>query len=187
MQNFLKNIMGNRVNPSLAEQAWGLISKALEEQRANKEKNASAKTNQDNAVESKSSEANGFKRKKDEENDHPADAGIKKIKKDSSLPIGGALNAKEDNNCSNDTSDDATVSTGKLKWCTIAKTILRAQDDKELPLKKFQKKIVAEYIRRAGDTINDDPSVEVLWAKGLKKLSKNPKFKIHKERIKLVS
>lgn len=83
-------------------------------------------------------------------------------------------------------SDDRAQTGGKVKWGTIGKTILRAQDDKELPLKKFQKKIIAEYLSRTGDQ-NTETSVEALWSKCLKKLSKNPKFKIHKERIKLVS
>lgn len=84
------------------------------------------------------------------------------------------------------TADNVSQSFSKVKWCTIAKTILRAQDDKELPLKKFQKKIIPEYLNRIGDNV-ENTTVEVLWAKCQKKLSKNPKFRIHKEKITLIS
>ncbi len=179
-QNFLKNILGNRVNPRIAEQSWDLISKALEEQKAkqaleNKPKPAEEKV----AVEVTSN-----KRKNDIENEIPVN-GNKKSKKDveeKSQVNGSSAQANDTIN-----SEGGEQSSLKVKWCTIGKTILRSQDDKELSLKKFQKKIIAEYLNRVGNAVNTDESVEVLWSKCQKKLSKNPKFKIHKEKIKLVS
>lgn len=107
---------------------------------------------------------------------------------------GDATKTKKKDKDENGTSTNQLNSTiegssqpGKVKWCTIGKTILRAQEDKELSLKKFQKKIIAEYLNRMGDAVGADETVEVLWAKCQKKLGKNPKFKIHKERIKLVA
>ena len=86
----------------------------------------------------------------------------------------------------NSISEEDIKQSVKVKWCTIGKTILRAEDDKELSLKKFQKKIIAEYLNRVGNAVADE-SVEILWCKCQKKLAKNPKFKIQKDRIKLVS
>lgn len=122
------------------------------------------------------------KRKNGVENDAPVS---KREKKDVKDDNGHTSNDEETGEPAGEDSSDAQAS-GKVKWNTIAKTILRGQDDKEMQLKKFQKKIIGEYLSRAGNAITD-ASVEVLWAKCLKKLSKNPKFKIHKERIKLVS
>ena len=76
--------------------------------------------------------------------------------------------------------------TARVKWTTLGKTILRSQESKELTLKKFQKKIIAEYLARMGNP-PADMTVETLWAKCLNKLGKNPKFKIQKERIRIVS
>jgi len=125
---------------------------------------------------------NNKKRKNGVENDAPVS---KREKKDVKDDNGHTSNDEETAERAGEDSSDAQAS-GKVKWNSIAKTILRGQDDKEMQLKKFQKKIIGEYLSRAGNA-NTDASVEVLWAKCLKKLSKNPKFKIHKERIKLVS
>lgn len=169
--NFLKNIFGPRSNPKVADLAWDLMSKALDELREKalkeqqlakelKEKELNAK------AESESQEPqNGCKHKKEAENE---------VK-------GGKKRKREEEN---DKEQNGQIA--RVKWCTIGKTILRSQEDKELSLKKFQKKIVPEYINRMGNGISDT-SVEILWSKCLKKLSKNPKFKIHKEHIKLLS
>jgi len=172
------------VNPRIVDHTWNLISSALEE----KKKVQSQSTGQSNqkSKDEGSQESSGTKRKKDEENVEPANGSKTKRKKneDTESSEGNATDACnqtiEDNNAEGQ-------QTSKVKWCTIGKIILRSQDDKELALKKFQKKIIAEYLNRTSSQNNSDTSVEVLWAKCLKKLSKNSKFKIHKERIKLVS
>ena len=174
-QNFLKNIFGNRGNPRVAEQAWDLISKALEELRV--KNSAQEQNNKNNKQEVKEEDKDQGVKRKNEENDEIATNGNSKKRKDD-LNESGTESMTSENPQSNGNS-------GKVKWTTLAKTILRAQEDKELSLKKFQKKIIAEYLNRLGDP--GDGSVEVLWAKCLKKLSKNPKFKIHKERIKILS
>ncbi len=165
------------------EQLWDIISKALEELRLSKV--VPPNTNKAKALEEtgKTSEENGIKRKNDIENEIPAN-GNKKRRKE-------AVQAQESEICkqANDTINSVgeAEQSAKVKWCTIGKIILRAQDDKELSLKKFQKKIIGEYLLRMGDALSADESVEVLWSKCQKKLSKNSKFKIHKDKIKLVS
>jgi len=170
-QNFLKNIFGPRSNPKVAELAWNVMSKALDELRTKalkeqqaakelKEKELAATTKNENQE-----SQNGCKRKKEAEDE---------------VNRGKKSKLEE---CKNKEQDEQAV---QVKWCTIGKIILRSREDKELSLKKFQKKIIPEYMSRAGNDIGET-SVEVLWAKCLKKLSKNPKFKIHKEHIKLLS
>ena len=126
-----------------------LREKALKEQQLAKElkeKELNAK------AESESQEPqNGCKHKKEAENE---------VK-------GGKKRKREEEN---DKEQNGQIA--RVKWCTIGKTILRSQEDKELSLKKFQKKIVPEYINRMGNGISDT-SVEILWSKCLKKLSKN--------------
>ena len=129
-QNFLKNILGNRVNPRIAEQSWDLISKALEEQKAKQ-----ALENKPKIPTEEKAEGTGNKRKSDIENEVPVN-GNKKSKKD--VEGNPELNGSSDQ--ANDTINSVQSSL-KVKWCTIGKTILRAQEDKELSLKKFQKKI----------------------------------------------
>jgi cell growth-regulating nucleolar protein len=167
-----------------SEQLWDVISKALEELRLSKAipPNTNSKAKETEEMGKTSTEENGIKRK-NIENENPAN-GNKKRRKE-------AVESQKDEICkeANDTmhSVGEAEQSAKVKWCTIGKIILRAQDDKELSLKKFQKKIIGEYLHRMGDALSADESVEVLWSKCQKKLSKNPKFKIHKDKIKLVS
>ena len=176
----MKNILGHRVNPRIIDHTWDLISKALEEKKAQTQNKPSG-PNQKNKDET-AQESSGSKRKKDEENLEPVNASKTKRKKNDETESSPEKVA----NCNQTIEDNNAEGSAKVKWCTIGKTILRSQDDKELALKKFQKKIIAEYLDRTGSQ-SGDTSVEVLWAKALKKLSKNPKFKIHKEKIKLIS
>ena len=161
----------------MAEQAWDLISKALDEQLA---KANAERATQANGKDQKA--GNGQKRKPEADAETATNGTVvKKTKTDENQENQEELSATIEEHESN-----GKTGSHKVKWTTIGKTILRAQEDKELPLKKFQKKIIAEYLTRVG-TPDNDMTVEVLWASCLKKLSKNPKFKIHKERIKIVS
>lgn len=185
--NFVKSILGQRVNPRIVEHTWNLISNALEEKKKAQSQSTgqSNQKNQDEVTE----ESSGTKRKKDEENVEPANGSKTKRKKGEVTESASAGKSADVSDVCDQTIEDNNAEgrqSAKVKWCTIGKTILRSQDDQELALKKFQKKIIAEYLNRTSSQ-NNDTSVEVLWAKCLKKLSKNSKFKIHKERIKLVS
>ena len=172
------------MNPKIADQLWDLILKALKEQQAKKNNILANKktTNQVKAT----------KRKNDSENKKPAVNGtvngtsVKRIKKE--VETKSLDNDLSYCNPVNDTTavcKEAPQSI-KVKWNTIGKTILRAQDGNEMSLKKFQKKIITEYLKRAENT-NCAESAEFLWCKCQKKLSKNSKFQIDADKIKLVS
>jgi hypothetical protein len=167
------------VNPKIADQLWDLILKALKEQQAKKNNILGNKkaTNQVKAT----------KRKNDSENKKPAVNGtcVKRIKKEVETK------SRDSDLCCNPVKDTTAVceeapQSIKVKWNTIGKTILRAQDGNEMSLKKFQKKIIAEYLKRAENTKCAE-SAEFLWCKCQKKLSKNSKFQIDADKIKLVS
>lgn len=178
----MKSLLGPRLNPRVADQAWDLISKALEEQlKAFKAQNEKKQTEPDASTDGNLNEG---KKRKNYDKENPFN-GSKKTKKDNEeTQNSNTLHGQHPNNTS--ISEEGIKQSAKVKWCTIGKTILRAEDDKELSLKKFQKKIIAEYLNRVGNAVADE-SVEILWCKCQKKLAKNPKFKIQKDRIKLVS
>lgn len=80
--------------------------------------------------------------------------------------------------------EDQTVSQGKFNWKGNIKAILRESPDQELPLKKLRKKVLAAYYSFTGDS-NFKTEQEVL-ALFNKKIVKNPKFRVLKDRVKLV-
>lgn len=180
-QNFLKSSLGNRLNPRIAEKSWDLISKALEEQQKLNNDAQSKKKPVDSDPSTDTTETKKRKMSENDEKENPTNGSKKSRNESESVQ---KLNSGCDQQSNNVSLSNDDTKSAKVKWCTIGKAILRAEDDKELPLKKFQKKIIAEYLNRAGNAVADD-SVEVLWSKCQKKLAKNPKFKIHKERIKL--
>jgi hypothetical protein len=180
-KKFLKNKLDLEVNPKIADQLWDLISKALEEQRASKAKILANKKPPNTANKVKAT-----KRKNGIENEKPADngTGMKRMKEE--------VETKSGDGESCDPVDGTTIvcegaqQPTKIKWKTISKTILLAQDAKEMSLKKFQKKVVAEYLKSVGNA-GSDALVEDLWCKCQSKLSKNSKFQIDADKIKLVS
>jgi hypothetical protein len=177
----LKNKLDLEVNPKIADQLWDLISKALEEQRASKAKILANKKPPNTANKVKAT-----KRKNGIENEKPADngTGMKRMKEE--------VETKSGDGESCDPVDATTIvcegaqHPTKIKWNSIGKTLLLAQDAKEMSLKKFQKKVVAEYLKRV-ENAGGDESVEDLWCKCQSKLSKNSKFQIDARKIKLVS
>ncbi|XP_026202688.1 cell growth-regulating nucleolar protein [Anabas testudineus] len=80
--------------------------------------------------------------------------------------------------------DDQAVSKGKFNWKGNIKAILRDSADQELSVKKLRKKVLAAYYSFTGDG-NFKTEEEVL-ALFNKKINNNPKFRILKDRVRLV-
>lgn len=80
-------------------------------------------------------------------------------------------------------SDEAP--TGKFKWEAAIIGVLKRADDKEITVKKLRKKVLGEFHARGGD--GKHYSEEQLLAKFTKKINKNPRLKVHKDTVKLVS
>ncbi|ESO93049.1 hypothetical protein LOTGIDRAFT_206535 [Lottia gigantea] len=68
----------------------------------------------------------------------------------------------------------------KFSWEKVIEEVLNTKGE-EIPLKKLRKKVLAEYASQGGCLESEDE----LSAKFMKKLTKNPKFKVLKERVKL--
>ncbi|XP_063767177.1 cell growth-regulating nucleolar protein isoform X2 [Eleginops maclovinus] len=81
--------------------------------------------------------------------------------------------------------EDREVPKGKFNWKGNIKALLKDSDDQELPLKKLRKKVVAAYFSFTGDA-NFRKEEEVL-AIFNKKISNNPKFRVLKEKVRLIN
>jgi len=154
-------------NLAVDEKLWNLFSKALKERNESNALNTHAINDQENGTKRDIGSENRSKKKKKQQTEE------------------NNFQVKESTNQTDGTLNPAGQSV-KVKWSTIGKTILRARNDNELPLKKFQKKIVAEYLKQT-DGISDNESFEALWSKCQMKLSKNSKFQIVDDKIKLIS
>ncbi|KAM8915974.1 cell growth-regulating nucleolar protein [Spinachia spinachia] len=80
--------------------------------------------------------------------------------------------------------EDQKVPRGKFNWKGNIKAVLRESTDQELPVKKLKKKILAAYYSFSGDG-NFRKEEEVL-ALFNKKINNNPKFRVLKDRVRLV-
>ncbi|XP_071089491.1 cell growth-regulating nucleolar protein-like [Haliotis cracherodii] len=69
----------------------------------------------------------------------------------------------------------------KFDWENVITEVLTSKG--EIAIKKLKKKVISEYLSQMGAP----KSEEKLWAKFEKKVSKNPNFKVFKERVKLVA
>ncbi|KAK2176825.1 hypothetical protein NP493_636g00002 [Ridgeia piscesae] len=74
---------------------------------------------------------------------------------------------------------------GTFKWESAIIGVLKRAPDNEISIKKLRKKVLCEYAARGGEG-KDHLSEEKILAKFQKKISKNPRLKIHKEKVKLL-
>lgn len=80
--------------------------------------------------------------------------------------------------------EDQAVPKGKFNWKGNIKAVLRESPDQELSVKKLRKKVLAAYYSFTGDG-NFKKEEEVL-ALFNKKITNNPKFRVLKDRVRLV-
>lgn len=83
-----------------------------------------------------------------------------------------------------DTTVDETVSKGKFNWKGTIKAVLRQAPEEGLSVKKLRKKVLAAYYSFSGEA--NFRSEEDLIALFNKKISKNPKFRLLKDKVRLV-
>ncbi|KAG7229573.1 hypothetical protein INR49_012588 [Caranx melampygus] len=114
----------------------------------------------------------------EEQNGHSAEneTSSKKTKTDETAEAADASMSEE--------TEDQTASKGKFNWKGSIKAVLRDSPDQELPVKKLRKKVLAAYYSFTGDG-NFKTEEEVL-ALFNKKINNNPKFRVLKERVRLI-
>ncbi|XP_069007623.1 cell growth-regulating nucleolar protein [Embiotoca jacksoni] len=161
-----------------------------ERKEARQQKNGKAKKGAEKAVPQEPEEEQAGRKKKkdrkrkqgdedqdDEQNGHGAESetSIKKAKIDETEAADTLISEE---------TEDQAVSKGKFNWKGNITAVLRASADQELPLKKLRKKVLAAYYSFTGErNFRSEEEVLVLFNK---KVNKNPKFRVLKERVKLV-
>ncbi|XP_048044943.1 cell growth-regulating nucleolar protein [Megalobrama amblycephala] len=205
-QNWMKNSLKIH-SPELQEQVWEIFSAAAdshsnqtnhqtaEEHKPNpSDLNDGSETNEEKTEERKrkknkrktSEEQNGQnpcekqsrKKRKREEREQNADEKTKKAKEeafDESLNLEGE--EPESQQCESNT-------TGKFNWKGTIKAVLRDAPDDGLAVKKLRKKVLAAYYSFSGD--GNYRSEEELLSLFNRKINKNPKFRILKDKVRLV-
>ncbi|KAL1790151.1 cell growth-regulating nucleolar protein [Sigmodon hispidus] len=79
--------------------------------------------------------------------------------------------------------DHEVPAKGKFNWKGTIKAVLKQAPDNEISVKKLKKKVIAQYHAVTSD---NHMSEEELLAIFNKKISKNPAFKVLKDRVKLL-
>uniref|UniRef100_A0A668V9D9 Cell growth-regulating nucleolar protein n=1 Tax=Oreochromis aureus TaxID=47969 RepID=A0A668V9D9_OREAU len=81
--------------------------------------------------------------------------------------------------------EDRAVTKGKFNWKGNIKAVLRESPDQEMSVKKLRKKVLAAYYSYTGDR-NFKKEEEVL-ALFNNKITKNPKLRVLKDRVRLLT
>uniref|UniRef100_A0A803T329 Ly1 antibody reactive n=1 Tax=Anolis carolinensis TaxID=28377 RepID=A0A803T329_ANOCA len=71
----------------------------------------------------------------------------------------------------------------KFRWKETIKAVLKQAPDNEISIKKLRKKVIAQYYAVAADHHKSEEEILALFNK---KVSKNPKFRVLKEKVKLI-
>nr|XP_033805195.1 cell growth-regulating nucleolar protein [Geotrypetes seraphini]XP_033805205.1 cell growth-regulating nucleolar protein [Geotrypetes seraphini]XP_033805215.1 cell growth-regulating nucleolar protein [Geotrypetes seraphini] len=90
----------------------------------------------------------------------------------------------EPNVLAEETEESVSRMKGKFNWKGTIKAVLNQAPDNEISIKKLRKKVLAQYYSVAGDSVYK--SEEDLLATFNKKVRNNPKFRILKEKVKLL-
>ncbi|XP_024102072.2 cell growth-regulating nucleolar protein [Pongo pygmaeus] len=79
--------------------------------------------------------------------------------------------------------DDEAPAKGKFNWKGTMKAILKQAPDNEITIKKLRKKVLAQYYTVTDEHHRSEEELLVIFNK---KISKNPTFKLLKDKVKLV-
>lgn len=142
--------------------------------KANKKEKKDKSDQMENGDCEKSKKKKHSKRKREEEEENECD------KVEETSTVKKRKGQKEDADDSVLDEEESPAQRGmKFDWVDIITTLLQSKG--EMALKKLRKKVLAEYMSRGERTMSE----EKLGAKFNKKVTKNPTFIVHKERVKL--
>lgn len=80
--------------------------------------------------------------------------------------------------------DGEAGSKGKFNWKGTIKAVLRQSPEEGLSVKKLRKKVLAAYYSFLGDgNFKSEEEVSVIFNK---KISNNPKFRVLKDKVRLI-
>ncbi|NXY08501.1 LYAR protein, partial [Pteruthius melanotis] len=89
----------------------------------------------------------------------------------------------EDMETENINDNEENVGTGKFNWKGTIKAVLKQAPDNEISFKKLRKKVIAQYYAVAGERHKTEEEILVTFNK---KVNNNPKFRVLKDKVKLV-
>ncbi|NXC20600.1 LYAR protein, partial [Corythaeola cristata] len=94
-------------------------------------------------------------------------------------------NVSEDMETENTNGNEENVGTdkGKFNWKGTIKAVLKQAPDNEISIKKLRKKVIAQYYAVAGEHHKSEEDILVIFNK---KVNNNPKFKVLKDKVKLL-
>ncbi|KAJ8262567.1 hypothetical protein GJAV_G00167870 [Gymnothorax javanicus] len=106
----------------------------------------------------------------------------KKMKKSRKCPTEDNAEAVEAEGNTGD--EDESAPKGKFNWKGTIKAVLKDAPEEGLPIKKLRKKVLAEYHNFSGG--QNHKSEEELLALFSRKVNNNPKFRVLKEKVRLI-
>ncbi|RMC14341.1 hypothetical protein DUI87_09435 [Hirundo rustica rustica] len=83
----------------------------------------------------------------------------------------------------NDNEENVGADKGKFNWKGTIKAVLKQAPDNEISVKKLRKKVIAQYYAVAGEHHKTEEEILVIFNK---KVNNNPKFRVLKDKVKLV-
>ncbi|NXY42732.1 LYAR protein, partial [Ceuthmochares aereus] len=83
----------------------------------------------------------------------------------------------------NENEENVGTDKGKFNWKGTIKAVLKQAPDNELSIKKLRKKVIAQYYTVAGEHHRSEEDILVIFNK---KVNNNPKFKVLKDKVKLL-
>ncbi|NXM89513.1 LYAR protein, partial [Oenanthe oenanthe] len=83
----------------------------------------------------------------------------------------------------NDNEENVGTDKGKFNWKGTIKAVLKQAPDNEISIKKLRKKVIAQYYAVAGEHHKTEEEILVTFNK---KVNNNPKFRVLKDKVKLV-
>ncbi|XP_058694336.1 cell growth-regulating nucleolar protein [Poecile atricapillus] len=83
----------------------------------------------------------------------------------------------------NDNEENVGTDKGKFNWKGTIKAVLKQAPDNEISIKKLRKKVIAQYYAVAGEQHKTEEEILVIFNK---KVKNNPKFRVLKDKVKLV-
>ncbi|NXH84412.1 LYAR protein, partial [Edolisoma coerulescens] len=89
----------------------------------------------------------------------------------------------EDMGTENINDNEENVGTGKFNWKGTIKAVLKQAPDNEISIKKLRKKVIAQFYAVAGERHKTEKEILVTFNK---KVNNNPKFRVLKDKVKLV-
>uniref|UniRef100_A0A8C3NCA3 Cell growth-regulating nucleolar protein n=1 Tax=Geospiza parvula TaxID=87175 RepID=A0A8C3NCA3_GEOPR len=83
----------------------------------------------------------------------------------------------------NDNEENVGTDKGKFNWKGTIKAVLKQAPDNEISIKKLRKKVIAQYYAVAGERHKTEEDILAIFNK---KVNNNPKFRVLKDKVKLV-